>query len=817
MPKNVTISLPYTPEGGEETTVSVSIPRNKLTFGPQGQLTGGDEDYILDTARQVYEARNKAPILDTTPPLVKNPFATNLRRSTADEEKPQVSGFAGHAAEIGKNFLSALNPVNIFMSQARGAGQQFVDPEQTAESMNLPIPRTVDEAIGGYALPAIVSGGIASSPALRGGVVGALRNTAREAVIPQGRRYGLPVTAAEAGAATGAFIGRAVGHPEAGAIIGGAIPLAKSAVEGFKQGAAGKPFFDKSIIGTQVKQTGQPSPALSASAQAAPTAANVPTPTPTPAPVNVPSPVAGATAPAAPNIPITTPPAARPMPAPLSAEDMMQRVRPTAGAVEPTEPPIPQAERDRLIQAYRSYNKAKEKSGVQPQTTLPKKNVQPPAPIVALTPADTVTSAPTTIPPPVPEPIKPPTEIPIRVSEESPVEKKPIEVKPPRTISSLPEQAKKLYEVSDINEETWTKIKESAESNPELKKQLDKVYAASGPDAQLPEIEKLIKILPKDIKKEIPSSAEKETKPNVIPREPSNEVDVPKVLGFLYRRKGATAAEIQEQFGIPGDVLRARLGVLEEDGQVYRKEGKWYEGKAPGERKLVKVEAPKKKDTQSSSSVSAEEMMKKVKPKVNPPNEPVQSKETKTETIKAEKAKPTESESPKQPEYDVSREEIAKIAESTGRKFLDIEKEHKAQGKSVEPFKKSKYGLELAEKRKTEKAGGLERPKDWDKGPADKYFNFNVSKKAGEEPYTSWNEDIPLPERLSDAQLAKAQEIINASNKATPGGFAGIQDRLDNVKRAQGKFGTAEGRKRDIHELLHSVNPLKAKQILEAE
>lgn len=126
-------------------------------------------------------------------------------------------------------------------------------------------------------------------------------------------------------------------------------------------------------------------------------------------------------------------------------------------------------------------------------------------------------------------------------------------------------------------------------------------------------------------------------------------------------------------------------------------------------------------------------------------------------------------------------------------------------------------GEPLSAPKVSPKAGGLERPPGWEKGPADQYFKFDISRRAGEEPYVRWDESVPLPERLSEAQIAKAQQIIADMNKRTPGGFQGIQDRLDGVKYAQGRFGTPEERKRTIHELLHSVNPQLSKQILEAK
>lgn len=111
----------------------------------------------------------------------------------------------------------------------------------------------------------------------------------------------------------------------------------------------------------------------------------------------------------------------------------------------------------------------------------------------------------------------------------------------------------------------------------------------------------------------------------------------------------------------------------------------------------------------------------------------------------------------------------------------------------------------------------LQRPIGWDPGPADKYFNFQVSNKPGQEPYVYLNQNAALPTKLSDAQINQAQQIIDASNAKTPGGFQGIQDRLDEVKYAQtNRLVTAQDRISAIKELIRSVNPVLAKQILEA-
>jgi len=90
----------------------------------------------------------------------------------------------------------------------------------------------------------------------------------------------------------------------------------------------------------------------------------------------------------------------------------------------------------------------------------------------------------------------------------------------------------------------------------------------------------------------------------------------------------------------------------------------------------------------------------------------------------------------------------------------------------------------------------------------------------------TWNEVCAFKDArtqittLTPAQLAEAQRIIDEFNAHTPGCFAGIQDRLDWVKRelrAQGHTWAVHGALYEaVQELLSSVNPEVSRRIVEA-
>lgn len=222
--------------------IPITNPENKRTF--RIRVPKGSTDEFIQKAAEDYENKYYSKIDEPKKELQDTGFLKSLAQS--------IVGIGGAVAEpTNPNFPQQL--------AVRGAQKAFdfagIPPEYKQDYLgtqaveNIPGASTVSKAIHGNIpgaigdiIPSLLLGGTLESPALAGGVRGAVQGSVKGA-FPKPWR-GIPVPAPLITAIGGEILGNRLGHPEVGMAIGGAYPFVHGAVEGAFQGMRGKPLFN---------------------------------------------------------------------------------------------------------------------------------------------------------------------------------------------------------------------------------------------------------------------------------------------------------------------------------------------------------------------------------------------------------------------------------------------------------------------------------------------------------------------------------------------------------------------------------------------
>jgi hypothetical protein len=194
------------------------------------------------------------------PPVDSKPATERFGEGLSGALKGILATMPGHAGgEVGEpiKYTPSIgqlltHPIDTLQKISKENGQ----PQEETALTDYPIISDADRLYRGdiagevgSALPAILGGSLAVSPALRAGAKGAVKGGFSEAFGEPRSFRGVPVPPILAGTAGGSVTGHYLGSPLAGALGGAALTVLPGAIKGAVEGFKSAPLLDRSVLG----------------------------------------------------------------------------------------------------------------------------------------------------------------------------------------------------------------------------------------------------------------------------------------------------------------------------------------------------------------------------------------------------------------------------------------------------------------------------------------------------------------------------------------------------------------------------------------